>query len=558
MSASTASLRRWLGRKARGVHWSRADIVAGVAVSAYLVPQCLAYARVAGLDPVAGLWAALPGLVLYAVVGTSPLLSIGPESASAVLVGSAVVTLAGREGADPGAVAAGLALAVAALAAAGFVVRAGFLADLLSRPVTVGFLAGIAVTMVGSQLPRLVGIDPVQDATLARLAEVVQRAGEVSWPAALLGAGTVAALAALGRWRAVPGPLVVLAVAALVRWWLDLGARGAAAVGPVPRGLPRLLWPELAMSQWGNVFITAAGITVVAFSGNVVTARAFAHRGDRPLDANRELLAVAVTNAGAGLVGGFPISSSDSRTALAATLGGRSQLVSLTAAGCLALVLLVGGGLVAQLPVSALAGLVIYAATRLVDVREIRRVMAFRSSEGLIMAATFAGVVGFDVLVGIGVAVGLSVADLFRRVARAHDAVQGAVPGLAGLHDVDDYPTAMTVPGLVVYRYDAPLCFANAEDVRARLLAAVDAERTQVEWVVLNMEANVEIDLTAVDMLDELREELERRGVVLALARVKQDLAVYLERTGFKARVGEARIFPTLPTALDAFEQRPH
>jgi MFS superfamily sulfate permease-like transporter len=255
------------------------------------------------------------------------------------------------------------------------------------------------------------------------------------------------------------------------------------------------------------------------------------------------------------------VSSSESRTALAAAAGASSQVTSLVAAAAVALVLVAAAPLLEAFPLAALAGLVVYAAIKLVDVPEIRRVLAFRHSEAILMTAAFVGVVAFDLLIGIGIAVALSVADLLRRVARAHDAVQGSVPGLAGLHDIDDYPEATTVPGLVVYRYDAPLFFANAEDFRNRVLAAVTAERAPVEWVVLNMEANVEIDLTATDMLEDLRADLASRGIVLVMARVKQDLVVYLERVGLVARIGADHVFPTLPTALEGFRsrtRRPH
>lgn len=537
-------------------HRSLADVPAGLAVAAYLIPQCLAYARVAGLEPVAGLWAAVPALAVYALLGTSPLLSIGPESSSAVLVGSAVASLSAGGAAQPAEVAAALALAVAVVASLGWLVRAGFLADLLSRPVVVGFLAGVAVTMVASQLPRLVGVETTADRPLRRALEVGRHLGQIRVAPTLMGLAVLVGLLGVRRWRALPGPLVILALAGAATAVFELEARGVTTVGAVPSGLPKPALPSLPASMWPEVFVTALGVTVVAFSGNIVTARAFARPGAASINANRELLAVAGTNAGAGLFGGFPVSSSDSRTALAAAVGGSSQMVSVLAAGCIVAVLVAGGSLVGTIPVPALAGLVVYAAIALVDLAEIRRIVAFRRSEALIMATAFVGVVGFDVLVGIGVAVALSVADLFRRVARAHDAIQGSVAGLAGLHDIADYPTAQTVPGLVVYRYDAPLCFANAEDFRTRVLAAVAAEAVPVEWVVLNMEANVETDLTAIDMLDALRTELDRDGVVLALARVKHDLAIYLERTGFTARVGAERIYPTLPTALAAFDQR--
>ena len=511
MDRITAWLQR-LSTQHRPGGWvrrSRTDVAAGVAVAAYLIPQCLAYARLAGLEPVAGLWAAVPALLVYALLGASPLLSIGPESSSAILVASGVASISAEGGASPAAVAAALALAVAVVSAAGWVLRAGFLADLLSRPVVVGFLGGVAAAMVGSQLPNLAGMDVAAENPLARVVEVLGHLTDVSVASAFVGIGVVVGLVALARFRRVPGPLVVLVCVSSLQALLHLDRRGVGTVGEVPTGLPRPTLPLVPAARWPELFVTAVGITVVAFSGNVVTARAFARADDPPVDANRELLAVAGTNLGAGLFGGFPVSSSDSRTALAAAVGGASQLVSVTAASCVALVLLAGGRIIGAIPVPALAGLVVFAAARLVDLQEVRRIVAFRRSEALIMLTAFIGVVAFDVLVGLGLAVALSVADLFRRVARAHDAVQGTVPGLAGLHDVDDYPDAETIPGLVVYRYDAPLCFANAEDFRSSALAALDAEATPVEWLVLNMEANVEIDLTAIDMLDAMRRELE-------------------------------------------------
>ena len=418
-------MQRWRPPKFPGwEHRSLADAPAGLAVAAYLIPQCLAYARLAGLEPVAGLWAAVPALLVYAVLGTSPLLSIGPESSSAVLVGSTVASLSAGGAAPSADVAAALAMAVAVVAFLGWLFRAGFLADLLSRPVAVGFLAGVAVTMVASQLPRLVGLESSTDAPLGRAVDVARRLGQIRAAPVLVGLAVLAALLVVRRWRALPGPLVILALASAAVALFDLGARRVSTVGAVPSGLPRPGVPGLPVTMWPQVFVSALGVSVVAFSGNIVTARAFARPGAGSMSANRELLAVAGTNAGAGLFGGFPVSSSDSRTALAAAVGGSSQMVSVLAAGCIVAVLVAGGSLVGTIPVPALAGLVVYAAIALVDLAEIRRIVAFRSSEALIMATAFVGVVGFDVLVGIGVAVALSVADLFRRVARAHDAIR--------------------------------------------------------------------------------------------------------------------------------------
>ena len=532
------------------------DLVAGVAVAAYLVPQCLAYARLAGVEPVAGLWTALPALIVYALLGSSPMLSVGPESASALLVGSAVATLSTSGDTDPAAIAAALALAVAAVSLVAWVARLGFLADLLSKPVLVGYLAGVAVTMMLSQLPNLTGIPSAERDTLAKAVDVVRHLDQMRVAPFVLGLSVIAALLVLQRVRRLPGALLVVLVATLVTSIFDLDRHHVATLGHVPSGLPSFAFPAIPAHLWPGVFGAAVGIAIVAFSGNVLTARAFAKDSTDRVDADQELIALAGANAVVGVLHGFPVSSSDSRTALAGASGGSSQLTSLVAAACIALVLVVASPVLEAFPLAGLGGLVVYAAIRLINIADIRRIVAFRLSEAAIMIAAFVGVVAFDLLIGIGVAVALGVGDLVRRIARAHDAVQGTVPNLAGLHDVEDYPDATTIPGLVVYRYDAPLCFANVADFRRRLLKAIDAETTPVEWVLLNMEANVEIDLSATDMLEELRRHLESRGIVMALARVKQDLALYLRRTGLEQRIGAEHIFPTLPTALEEFKAR--
>jgi MFS superfamily sulfate permease-like transporter len=449
-----------------------------------------------------------------------------------------------------------LALAVGVVAFVAWAARLGFLADLLSRPVLVGYMAGVAVVMIISQLPSVTGIRSSHHDTLGRAQDILGDLGRARAAPIVMGVTVLATLLLLQRYKRFPGALMVMVGATLATKAFDLGPRGIATVGPIPTGLPSIVFPSLPAGLWPRVLAAATGIFVVAFADDILTARAFARRGPDSIDANQELLALAGANAAAGVVGGFPVSSSGSRTAVVDAAGGRSQLVSVVAAITLAIVLLAAAPLLESFPLAALGGLVVYAGVRLIDVREMARVAAFRRSEAVVLLAAFAGVVIFDVLVGIGIAVALSVGELFARIARAHDAIQGEVPDLAGLHDVDDYPSAQTVPGLVVYRYDAPLCFANAEDYRARVLAAVASEAAPVEWVLLNMEANVEIDLTATDMLEELRGELETHGTVLAFARVKHDLAVYLDRTGLSERVGPDRIFFTLPTALDAFRHR--
>ncbi|MFE9634035.1 SulP family inorganic anion transporter [Streptomyces sp. NPDC006463] len=536
--------RSWLGR----------DALAGVTVAAYLVPQVMAYAGVAGLPPVAGLWAVLPAMVLYTLIGSSRLLSVGPESTTALMTAVAVGPLAGGDPGRYAVLAAALAVAVGLLSLAAWAVRLGFLADLLSRPVLVGYLAGVALIMIVDQLPRLTGVRTTGSDFFPQLYSFVQNLTHVHWPTVALAAAVLAVLfAAPGHWRLVPRPLLALVLATAVVAAFGLDDRyGIAVIGPVPSGLPAPALPPLG--DLPQLLLPALGVLLVGYSDVILTARAFADRGDpAALDPNRELLAMGAANLGAGVLHGFPVSSSASRTALARSSKARSQAYSLFAALAVVMVLLFLGSLLAHTPSAALGAIVVYAAVRLIDVGEFRRLAAFRRRELLLAVGCLLGVLVLGILYGVLVAVALSVVELLARVARPHDAVEGLVAGLAGMHDVDDYPTARTVPGLVVYRYDSPLFFANAENFHRRALAAVDEQSPPARWFLLNAEANVEVDITALDAVDALRQELEHRGIVFALARVKQDLREDLDAYGLTASVGAARIYPTLPTALEAY-----
>ncbi|MDX6313087.1 MAG: sulfate permease, SulP family, partial [Streptomyces sp.] len=347
------------------------------------------------------------------------------------------------------------------------------------------------------------------------------------------------------------GPLlvVVLGTAAVAAFGLE--HHGIAVIGAVPAGLPAPALPD--PGDLPHLLLPALGVLLVGYTDVILTARAFATHGGHRLDANQELLALGASNLGAGALHGFPVSSSASRTALADAAGGRSQAYSLVAFGVVLSVLLFLSPLLAHIPAAVLGVIVVYAAVRLIDLAGFRRLAAFRRRELLLALGCLVGVLALDILYGVLVAVGLSVAEMLVRVARPHDAVEGLVPGVAGMHDVDDYPQARTIPGLVVYRYDSPLFFANAEDFRRRALAAVDEHPGPVAWFVLNTEANVEVDITALDAVDSLRRELDRRGIVFALARVKQELRHDLDVYGLTEAIGPEQIFPTLPTAVTAY-----
>jgi sulfate permease, SulP family len=541
------------------VHYRRAwlggDLAGGVTVAAYLVPQVMAYATVAGLAPVTGLWAALPALVVYALLGSSPSLSLGPEATTALMTAIAIGPLAAGNPVRYGALATTLALLVGVIAVAAGVLRLGFLADLLSRPVLVGYMAGVALIMIANQLHHVTGVHVTGETFFGQLSSFARNAMQIQPVTFAVAGGVLLFLFLVGtRWPKAPGPLLAVVLATLVAAAADLGAHGVSTVGPIPAGLPTPQLPDVHLSALSQLALPAVAVVIVGFTDDVLTARSFATRGST-IVANRELLALGVANVGSSMLRGFPVSSSASRTAIARAAGNRSQAYSLVVAAVVVFVLTVLRGALTHFPTAALGALVIYAAIRLIDVVAFRRLLVFRRTELAIALAACAAVLAFNILYGVLIAVGLSVADLLVRVARPHDAILGRVPGLAGMHDVDDFPTARTIPGLVVYRYDAPLFFANANNFRQRALAAADNAPAPVLWYILNVEANVEVDFTALEALDDLRAEIVRRGAVFALARVKHDLLARLDAFGLTPRIGAELIFPTLPTAVDAFQR---
>jgi sulfate permease, SulP family len=533
--------------------WLRGDVVAGVTVAAYLVPQVMAYAQVAGLPPIAGLWAILPCMIIYAVLGSSRQLSVGPESTTALLTASIVAPLASGDPAKYASIAAELALVFGIFCLIAWVLRLGFVADVLSRPVLVGYLSGVALILIVGQLGKVTGVHVSGDTFLSELSSFARQLGNVE-PATLgVAFGTIAVLLVVQRiWPGAPGALIAVALMTGLVAITDLDQHGVAVVGMLTGGVPQ---PELpGLTDVRQLLLPAVGILVVGYTDNVLTARSFATRRGYDIDANQEFLALGACNLGSAVVHGFPVSSSASRTALGDAAGSRSQVFSLVAFVAVLIVLLFLRPALAHFPIAALGGLVIYAAIRLIDLPEFRRLARFRRREFLLALATTAGVLAFDILYGVLLAVALSVIEMLARVARPHDAVLGRVPGLAGMHDVDDYPNAEQIRGLLVYRYDSPLFFANAEDFRRRALAAVSEYNGQIRWFVLNTEAIVEVDITGLDALELVRSTLTDRGIVVALARVKQDLLDDLVAYGLADSLGSDLLFPTLPTAVAAYE----
>ena len=537
--------------------WWRGDLVAGLTVAAYLVPQVMAYAGIAGLPPVTGLWAIVGPLVVYAILGSSRQLSVGPESTTALMTATAIATLA--PDADPeqrATLAAVLALTVAVICFVGWATGLGFLSEFFSKPVLLGYMTGIAALMIIGQLGRVTRIATDGRSTYLEVRSLVTNSVQLHWPTAVLALAVLVVLLLLDRFLPRwPGPLLAMAASAAVVAGFHLTAEGIRVIGAVPAGLPPFGPPDLTGIPWREMVPVAVGVALVGYTDNVLTGRSFAARQGREIDPDQEFFALGAANAAAGLTGGFPVSSSGSRTALGAMMGSHTQLSSLVSLVCVLATLFFLGPAIASFPSAALGSVVVFAALKLIDLREWRRVARFRRSELVLAILTTAGVLAFDVLIGIAIAVGLSILDLLRRLTTPAEAVLGRVPGTPGMYDTADTPAAQPVPGLVVYRYDAPLFFANSVDFRRRALQAALTADTPTRWFLLNAEANGEVDLTAGDEMEQLRRMLDEHGIRFAIARLNEEARAQLERAGIIDAVGRDYVFPTLPTAISAFEQ---
>jgi SulP family sulfate permease len=534
------------------------DLMAGVTVTAYLIPQVMAYSALAGLPAQTGLVVIVVTMTLYALIGSSRLLSVGPESTTALMTAAVLAPLAMGDPARYATLAAALALIVGAYALLAGVLRIGFIGDLLSRPVLIGYMAGVAVIMITSQLGKVTGVDVAGDSFLEDIGSFVSNAADTgpNWPTLAVGL-TVAALLLVftPRFPRVPVPLIVILLATIVVAVFDLEQYGVETVGSVAISSLTLGLPDVGTADLGLLLLPALGIFVVGYTDNILTARAFASRTNTRVHNNQEFFGMGTANVGSGLVGGFPVSSSASRTVIAEASGGHSQVYSLIAAGLVVISVLAFSTVISAFPAAALGGVVVYAAIRLIDVDEFKRLWAFRRREFMMAIAATAGVLLFDILYGVLAAVAISIVEMLTRVARPHAAVLARTEEVAGWHDVDDYPDPWQIPGLVVFRYDSPLFFANAEDFARKCRAAIDAADPPARWFLLNMEANTEVDITGLDALEEVRRYCVRHDVVMALVRVKHETQEMLHRHGIEGHIGTGHIYPTLPTAVEAYEE---
>lgn len=552
----TETLRRWLpGLGGHLQPFARHNIVAGLTVTAYLVPQVMAYAIIAGLSPVQGLWSALVALPLYALLGLSRWLSFGPESSVAVMAAAIVAPVVASGKADAANIAAALAVAVGSVGLIATLLRLSFVADLLSRPILVGYMAGIAVLMINSQLDKILGATTAQADTVFQHVWLLKDA-DVTWSAVAVAVVVLAVMTVLSRTRVKAfAPLLALSAGSLVAFLLGRAGHQPTLLHDVPGGLPTPALPQVPADVWGSLFIAAIGVLLVAYADSTLTGRAF-HRPDEPeLRPQTELRALSLVNIASGLMRGMPVSTSGSRSAVARASGATDQGYSIAAAFFLAIVLLVAGPLLEVVPQAALGALVVYAAILLIDINDFRRLWAFRRSEFWLAIATTVGVLVVGVLYGVLVAVGLSVLVLLVEVARPHSAALGFVPDLAGMHDVEDFPDSYEEPGLLIFRYDSPLFFANSQNFLSHARALL-AERPDVQWFALQCEAIVEVDSTGVEALVTLADELDRRNIAFVLVRAKSELQEMLAHTPLLDRIGAEHIYPTLPTLVAGYRAR--
>jgi high affinity sulfate transporter 1 len=557
----SSGLWRWLpgARTLRAYRrsWLPRDVMAGLVLTALLVPAGMGYAEASGLPAIYGLYATIVPLVMYAVVGPSRILVLGPDSSLAPLIAATILPLAADNPEEAVALAGMLAILSGLLCVLAGLARFGFLTDLLSKPVRYGYMNGIALTVLLSQLPKLFGFSIDAEGVIPEAMAFLRGVGDGETNTAALIIGVACLLVILGfkRWRpGIPGVLVAVVGATVAVGAFGLAQRyHLSVVGPLPSGLPSFQVPSVSASHFDALVAGAIGIALVSFADTSVLSRTFAIRGGYRVDPNQELVALGASNVASGLFQGFSVSSSSSRTPVAESAGAKTQLTGLVGAAAIALMLVFFPNLVRNLPDSALAAVVISAAIGLIEVAGVRKLYRLRKTEFLLSIACFLGVAVLGVIQGIFIAVGLALLDFVRRAWRPYDAVLGRVDGLKGYHDVTRYPDAKRVPGLLLFRWDAPLFFANAEVFADRVRQAIASSPTPVRWVIVAAEPVTDLDTTAADVLKQLDQELAADGVDLRFAEMKDPVKDRLKRYALFERFGADHFYPTIGTAVSAY-----
>lgn len=543
----------WATLRAYRRAWLGHDLMAGLVLAAFLVPVGMGYAQASGLPPITGLYATIVPLVAYAIFGPSKVMVLGPDSSLAPVIAAVVVLLAAGAPARAVEVAGALALVTGAVIALAGVLRLGFVTELLSRPARVGYLTGIALTIIVGQIPKMLGFSVGGEDIAEQLGQIVEavRAGDVDREALAIGVGALVVLLSLQRWvPRLPGALIVVVGGIAAVAVLDLAV---VTVGPLPQGLPTFAVPGLTFHDLTRVLPAALGIALIAIADTSVLSQSLAMRRNEEVDADQELRALGAANIATGFFQGFPISSSSSRTPVAIQAGARSQLTPLVGAAAVAVLLLAAPDLLRELPQAVLGAVVVAAALRLIEIHEIRTLWRIRRVEFLLWLGAFLGVLFLGVLAGVFVAIVLSLGDFVRRAWRPYDAVLGRVDELKGYHDLERFPDARTVPGLLLFRFDAPLFFANAGHFREQVRARVAEADPPLRWIVVAAEPITDVDTTAAVMLEGLLDELSGQGVTLAFAEMKDPVKDHLRRYGLFDRIGEDRFFPTMGTAVDGY-----
>jgi len=536
--------------------WLPHDIFAGIVLATMLVPVGIAYAAASGLPGIYGLYATIVPLLAYAVFGPSRILVLGPDSALAgVILG--VVTPLSRGDPLRAVILAGMMAIVSGIVCilAGLA-RLGFVTELLSKPIRYGYMNGIALTVLISQLPKLFGFSIESEGPLRSLWAIggAILEGRTNWVAFAIGLATLTVILLLKNSKRLPGILVAVVGATTVVGVLDLGARyGVQVLGPLPQGLPGFVVPWIGYGDVVPVLIGGCAMALISFADTSVLSRAYAARLESRVDPNQEMVGLGAANLATGFFQGFPISSSSSRTPVAEAAGARTQLTSVVGALAIALLLLAAPNLLRHLPTAALAAVVIAAAISLIEIVDLKRIYRIQRWEFWLAIVCFVGVAVLGVIPGIGLAIAIAIAEFLWDGWRPHSAVLGRAAGVKGYHDITRYPNARRIPGLVLFRWDAPLFFANAEFFKERALDAVAASPTPVRWLVVAAEPVTSVDVTACDMVAELDEALHAQGIELCFAELKDPVKDKLKRFGLFVQLGENYFFPTIGVAVSRY-----
>jgi high affinity sulfate transporter 1 len=532
--------------------WLRHDAVAGVSVAAVALPTAIAYAELIGFEPVVGLYAAILPLLVYAIFGTSRHLIVNPDAATCAMVGTTLMPLTAVHANSLMSLSVVLALFTGIVCILAGLLRLGFVADFLAKPILVGFLNGVAIHILLGQISKVFGFPMKSHGIVPSLLEFMQKLPQTHWPTLAVGVLTIGVMLAGKRWLPRwPAPLLAVIFAVALVYSMGLEEKGVAVVGQVPQGLPRLHWPEFDPEFIVPLLGGSLGVALLSFSNAIVVARSFAAKGRYEVDVDQEFIALGACQIAAGLSQGFAVSGADSRTAMNYASGGKSQVSALVAAGMMAAVLMFLTGPLGYLPKAALGAVLIVAAIGLFDVAETQRLWKIDRWEFAVSIITMLGVVALDILNGILMAVLIAILLLLMRVSRPPDALLGRVSGLKGFHNVLHHEKARTWPELVLYRFGAALVFFNAPYFKKRVLEMA-ATHPGIKWFIVDGGTINSIDSTGAAMLEALSEDLGARGIRLGFANIRTEVRTLLERSGVQAALGDGALFPTLKSAVDA------